>query len=87
MNACARNLRGAAPRMAIRNAFQRASATIIDCNITHLIAAVVLYAIAPEQVKSFAVTLFLGVTISMFTSVFMARVISTSPKNTAGSPS
>jgi SecD/SecF fusion protein len=67
--------RGAALRMAIRNAFQRASATIIDCNITHLIAAVVLYAIAPEQVKSFAVTLFLGVSISMFTSVFVARVI------------
>jgi SecD/SecF fusion protein len=62
-------------RMAIRNAFQRASATIIDCNITHLIAAVVLYAIAPEQVKGFAVTLFLGVSISMFTSVFVARVI------------
>jgi SecD/SecF fusion protein len=67
--------RGAALRMAIRNAFQRASATIIDCNITHLIAAVVLYAIAPEQVKGFAVTLFLGVSISMFTSVFVARVI------------
>ncbi|MGD0517961.1 MAG: protein translocase subunit SecD, partial [Thermoguttaceae bacterium] len=67
--------RGAALRMAIRNAFQRASATIIDCNITHLIASVVLYAIAPEQVKSFAVTLFLGVSISMFTSVFVARVI------------
>jgi SecD/SecF fusion protein len=67
--------RGAALRMAIRNAFQRASATIIDCNITHLIAAIVLYAIAPEQVKGFAVTLFLGVSISMFTSVFVARVI------------
>ena len=45
---------GRRSRMAIRNAFQRASATIIDCNITHLIAAVVLYAIAPEQVKGFA---------------------------------
>jgi SecD/SecF fusion protein len=67
--------RGAALRMAIRNAFQRASATIIDCNITHLIAAVVLYAIAPEQVKGFAVTLFLGVSISMFTAVFVARVL------------
>lgn len=67
--------RGAALRMAIRNAFQRASATIIDCNITHLIAAVVLYAIAPEQIKGFAVVLFLGVSISMFTAVFVARVI------------
>jgi SecD/SecF fusion protein len=67
--------RGAALRMAIRNAFQRASATIIDCNITHLIAAVVLYVIAPEQIKGFAVVLFLGVSISMFTAVFVAHVM------------
>ena len=35
--------RGATLRMAIRNAFHRAGATIIDCNLTHLIAATVLY--------------------------------------------
>jgi SecD/SecF fusion protein len=67
--------RGAALRMAIRNAFQRAGATIIDCNITHLIAAIVLYVIGNEQIKGFALTLLLGVSISMFTSVFVARVI------------
>ncbi len=67
--------KGAALRMAIRNAFQRASATIIDCNITHLIAAVVLYVIGNEQIKGFALTLLLGVSISLFTSVFVARVI------------
>lgn len=67
--------RGAALRMAIRNAFQRASATIIDSNLTTIIAATVMYVIGTDQVKGFAVTLWLGVAISMFTAVFMARVI------------
>jgi SecD/SecF fusion protein len=67
--------KGATLRMAIRNAFHRASATIIDCNITHMIAAIVLYVIGNEQVKGFALTLLLGVSISLFTSVFVARVI------------
>ena len=67
--------RGATLRMAIRNAFQRAGATIIDCNLTHLIAATVLYIVGTDQLRGFAVTLWLGVAISMFTSVFVARVI------------
>ncbi len=67
--------RGAALRMAIRNAFQRASTTIIDANLTTLIAATVLYVIGTDQVKGFAVPLFIGVTISMYTSIFVARVI------------
>lgn len=67
--------RGATLRMAIRNAFQRASATIIDANITTLIAATVLYVIGSDQIKGFAVVLWLGVAISIFTSVFVSRVI------------
>ena len=67
--------RGATVRMAIRNAFHRAGATIIDCNLTHMIAATVLYMIGSDQVKGFAVTLWLGVATSMYTSVFVARVI------------
>jgi SecD/SecF fusion protein len=67
--------RGATVRMAIRNAFHRAGATIVDCNLTHMIAATVLYMIGSDQVKGFAVTLWLGVATSMYTSVFVARVI------------
>jgi SecD/SecF fusion protein len=66
---------GATLRMAIRNAFQRASATIIDANLTTLIAAIVMYVIGTDQIKGFAVPLGVGVAISMFTSVFVARVI------------
>ena len=67
--------RGATLRMAIRNAFHRAGTTIIDCNLTHLIAATVLYMVGSDQIKGFAVTLWLGVVTSMYTSVFVARVI------------
>jgi SecD/SecF fusion protein len=67
--------RGATLRMAIRNAFHRASATIIDCNLTHLIAATVLYVVGSDQLRGFAVPLWLGTAISMFTSVFVAHVI------------
>lgn len=66
---------GATLRMAIRNAFHRASATIIDANLTTLIAAIVMYVIGTDQIKGFAVPLGVGVAISMFTSVFVARVI------------
>jgi len=67
--------RGATLRMAIRNAFHRAGAVIIDTNSTHLIAATVLYVVGTEQVKGFAVTFWLGAAISIFTAVFVARVI------------
>ena len=67
--------RGAALRMAIRNAFHRASTTIIDANLTTMITATVLYIIGTDQVKGFAVPLWIGVMLSMFTSIFVARVI------------
>lgn len=67
--------KGAALRMAIRNGFDQATRTIIDANLTTLIVAVVLYSIGTDQIKGFAVTLFLGIVLSMFTAVFAARVI------------
>jgi SecD/SecF fusion protein len=67
--------RGATLRMAIRNAFHRAGAVIIDTNTTHMIAAAVLLWRGTEQVKGFAVTFLLGAAISLFTAVFVARVI------------
>ena len=61
--------------MAIRNGFARATATIIDSNVTTLITAVVLYVIGTDQIKGFAVTLILGMLVSMFTAIFVSRVI------------
>ena len=67
--------RGAALRMAIRNGFDRATTTIVDANLTTLITATVLYWIGTDQVRGFAVTLWLGVVLSMFTAIFVARLI------------
>ncbi|NQT36075.1 MAG: protein translocase subunit SecD, partial [Planctomycetes bacterium] len=67
--------RGAALRMAIRNGFARATTTIVDANLTTLITATVLYVIGSEQVKGFAVILWLGVVLSMYTAIFCSRVI------------
>jgi len=66
---------GAALRMAIRNAFHRVGVVIIDGNITHLIAATVLWSVGTEQIKGFAVTFWLGAILSIWATMFVARVI------------
>ena len=67
--------RGASLRMAIRNGFSRAMATIIDSHVTTLVSAAVLYIVGTDQIKGFAVTLIIGLLMSLFTAVFVARVI------------
>ncbi|HLE02137.1 MAG TPA: protein translocase subunit SecD, partial [Dehalococcoidia bacterium] len=71
-------LRGGVPlRGAIDRGFSRAWAAIRDSNITTFIACIVLYwfgsRFAAGQVMGFAVTLFLGVAVSMFTAVTVTR--------------
>ena len=67
--------KGAALRMAIRNGFDKATTTIVDANVTTLITAIVLYVIGTEQIKGFAVTLILGILMSMFTAIYCSRVV------------
>ena len=67
--------RGSALRMAIRNGFDKATVTIVDANLTTLITALVLYIIGTEQIKGFAVTLILGILMSMFTAIYCSRAI------------
>lgn len=67
--------RGAALRMAIRNGFARATQTIVDANVTTLITAIVIYKIAPDNVKGFGLTLILGILMSMYTAIFLSRLI------------
>lgn len=67
--------KGSAPRMSIRNGFDRAFTTIIDSNLTTLIAAIVLYWIGTDQVRGFAVALIIGIATSMFTATFCSRII------------
>lgn len=67
--------RKATLRMAIRNGYQRAFSTIVDSNLTTLITATVMYAIGSDQIKGFAVSLWLGIAISMFSAIFATRLI------------
>jgi SecD/SecF fusion protein len=67
--------RGAALRMAIRNGYSRAWVTIVDSNVTNLITALVIYKIAPDNVKGFGVTLIIGILMSIFAAVFLTRVV------------
>ena len=67
--------RGASVRMAIRNGFQRAFSTIVDSNLTTLITGIVLFSIGTDQLKGFAVTLILGLSLNLFTAVFCSRVL------------
>jgi SecD/SecF fusion protein len=67
--------RGAALRMAIRNGFSRAMATIIDSHFTTLIVGVVLFVMGSDQLRGFATTLILGLALNLFTAVYCARVV------------
>jgi len=67
--------RGSSLRMSIQNGFGRAFTTIVDANLTTLITAVVLYMIGTDQVRGFAVTLFIGIVMSMFSALYFGRLI------------
>ena len=63
------------PQSAIRDGFSRAFITILDANITTLIAALILYVIGTGPVKGFAITLSIGIITSMFTAIMCTRAI------------
>lgn len=67
--------RGLTVRNAIDIGFKKAVSAIIDGNVTTLIAAVILGIIGSGPVKGFAVTLGLGILLSMFTSLIVSRLI------------
>ena len=62
-------------QQAIHQGYDAAFSTIIDANITTLIAALILFAVGTGPVKGFAVTLSIGILTSMFTSVVGSRTI------------
>ncbi|MFT3883471.1 MAG: protein translocase subunit SecF [Gemmatales bacterium] len=67
--------RGANLALAIRNAYDRAFPTIIDTHLTSIFTAVVLYVVGTDQLKGFGVSLTMGLVISLFTSLYMTRLI------------
>ena len=66
---------GKSVRNAIKSGFQKALSAILDGNITTLIAAAVLGMLGTGSVKGFAMTLALGIVLSMFTALVISRLI------------
>jgi len=66
---------GKSARPAIAGGYSKALLTIVDANITTLIAALVLFQFGSGPVKGFAVTLSIGIICSMFTAIFVTRII------------
>lgn len=64
---------GTTMQAAIHLGYERAFATIIDSHVTTLIVAIILFAIASTNIKGFAVTLTIGIIVSLFTNVFVTR--------------
>lgn len=58
---------------AVQSGFQRALATVLDANVTTLFATVVLFILGTGPIRGFAVTLTLGILVSMFTAVFLSQ--------------
>ncbi|MCE2715674.1 MAG: protein translocase subunit SecD [Pseudomonadota bacterium] len=66
---------GTAALQAIEAGFERAMTTIIDSNLTTLIAAAVLYEFGSGPIRGFAVTTAIGISVSMFTALSVTKLI------------
>jgi len=67
--------RGANLSNSIRAAYDRAFPTIIDTHLSSIFTAIVLYAMGNDQLRGFGVSLTAGLVISLFTSLFMTRLL------------
>jgi preprotein translocase subunit SecD len=66
---------GNSPQASIHAGYEKAFSTILDANITTLIAALVLFSLGAGPIKGFAVTLSLGIICSMFTAIVVTRAL------------
>jgi preprotein translocase subunit SecD len=66
---------GRGPARAIEQGFERALSAIVDSNVTGLIVALIMFALGSGPVRGFAVTTGLGILTSMFTAVYVTRLI------------
>lgn len=67
--------RGASLALAIRNGYDRSFGTIIDTHLSSIVTAIILYVVGNDQLKGFAISLTVGLIISLFTSLYMTRLI------------
>jgi len=62
-------------KAAIESGFDRAFTTILDANVTTLIATLVLYQFGTGPLKGFAITLMIGIVASMYTAIVVSHLI------------
>jgi SecD/SecF fusion protein len=67
--------RGCSVAQALRNGYDRAFPTIIDTHLSSIFTAIVLYVVGNDQLKGFGVSLTVGLVISLFTSLYMTRLL------------
>jgi preprotein translocase subunit SecD len=65
--------KGMSPAKAVDEGFARSSLTIMDANVTTILAALILYQFGTGPIRGFAVTLSIGTLASMFTAIFVSR--------------
>jgi preprotein translocase subunit SecD len=68
---------GMPPQSAISTGYEKASGTIVDANLTAMLAGIALFAFGTGPLKGFAVALVLGILTSMYTAVSVSRGIAT----------
>ena len=66
---------GKSAKAAVKSGFKRAFSAILDSNVTTVIACAVLYFLGSGTIKGFAITLFIGIVISMFTALLITRAL------------
>ncbi|MGE4286474.1 MAG: protein translocase subunit SecD [Phycisphaerae bacterium] len=66
---------GMSLKSALRLGYEKAFSTIFDSNLTTFITAFILWRVASEEIKGFAIVLMIGIASSMFTSLFATRTI------------
>ncbi len=66
---------GKSNRTAVKSGFKNAFGAILDSNVTTIIASLVLWYYGTGAVRGFAITLFIGVVVSLFTALFVTRVL------------
>ena len=64
-----------APQVSIHRGYEQAFSTIVDANVTTLIAALVLFNFGTGPIQGFAITLSIGILTSMVTAIFMTRIL------------
>ena len=67
--------KGVSSKTAVQRGFENAMSSIVDSNVTTIIAALVLYFLGSGSVKGFAITLMIGIIVSLFTAIFVTKFL------------